>query len=117
MKFFLAMEKKFNLHRGISTFLCNQERFYSLGYQVNPDVGLLGFKNPNSYDSDVYDAYQKSSQSLVSKSWKAFENAENTGSEISYRSIKCRACKSCKDCEQTEATSFKEEVEEDLINN
>ena len=110
---FSAMEKQFNIQRGVSTFLCNQERLYTLGYQVNPDVGLLGFKNP--YSMILMCTMYRNPQSLVSKSWKVFENAESTGSEISYRCIKCRACKSCKDCEQTEAISFKEEVE-DLIN-
>ena len=91
---FSAMERQFHLKKGLSSFLCEQQKLYSFSYKVNLDVDLLGYKDTPNIISEVFDVYDSSfSESLISKYSKRFENAENTGSEITYRCIKCRSCK------------------------
>ena len=42
---FSAMERQFHLHKSLSSFLCEQQKLYFLSYKVNPDIGLLGYKD------------------------------------------------------------------------
>ena len=79
------------------------------GYQVNPDLSLLGYVD--SMNCEV----SKPGDTFVTRKEKIFSETENVGSEITYRCMRCRACKSCKQCEYTEAVSIREEVEDVLI--
>ena len=92
---------------------------YRNGYQVNPDISLLGFKESNQ----MYDIYNNdpenctnSSNIYIIKTQKQLNHVEEAGSEIMYLCINCCACKTCKDHGQIEMTSIKEEVEQDMIN-
>ena len=132
---FDMMEKEFYQQGShLSTFLSNQIRMYTSGYLVNPDVGMLGYKDPESLESlDVYEnqptvnlpsLHDPSSSTFgngssfpsVVKQFQLFEAVENVGSEISFRCIDCRDCPKCKEGEHTESISLKEEIEDDLIN-
>ena len=98
-------------------FFSNQYKLYRTGYQVNPDISLLGFKaNQFADDEDSSTNQNLNTEVFMSKYQETFNQAENAGSEISYRCVNCRSCKKCKNHEQLEAVSIKEEVEQDLIN-
>ena len=91
---FTAIEKHFRIHNNHhqSTFFSNQFKLYIHGYQVNPDLSVIGNKGCNfnindKSDGDVY----------VSQRIKLFNASEGTGSDISYRCVKCRTCSTCKD--------------------
>ena len=111
---FTAIERKFYQHNShLTTFFSEQLLLYRYGYQINPDVSLLGDKpsmlqvtSDDTWQTDVY----------VSKRIKMFNDVEETGSEITYRCIKCRSCKTCKDHKQSEGVSIREEIEQDIIN-
>ena len=100
-------------HRTMA-FLTSQRQMYNDGFQVNPDVSVLGYKNdfndvppdPAIHGIDVYHAQG---------SIKRFEEAENAGSVINYRCPDCRGCKNCKKSEQTEEVSIKNEVGQHII--
>ena len=111
---FTAIESQFYLDSNhMLTFLCNQEKLFRIGYQVNPDISLLGVKNINNVN------YQDDGQVLntyyISKRFKQFDEVENTGSEISYRCRKCRNCKDCKNNDSNEIISIREQVEDDMM--
>ena len=112
---FTAIEKQFKLQcNHQSTFLSNQLSIYKEGFQINPDVSLLGYKMD---DTDMYDTTDVTDQnSYLSRKIKFFNIAEDTGSEILYRCVQCRNCQKCKNHESTEAISIQEEIEQDLIN-
>ena len=92
---------------------------YRNGYQVNPDISLLGFKESNQmyniYNNDPENCTNSSDIHII-KTQKQFNQVEKAGSEITYQCINCRACKACKDHDQIEITSIKEEIEKDMIN-
>ena len=119
-------------------FMSAQLQMYLCGYQVNPDVRLLGFRSTYSdefncdtqgpceedgrcnQDGEVYriqcqdckevcNVYKHSIQSQI----KRFHDSQDAGTEIQYRCVKCRACQECKNCE--EDLSAKEEVEQAVI--
>ena len=54
---------------------------------------------------------------LLSAKVKFFNEVEGAGSSIEYRCISCRGCGDCRKGDYTEKISFKEEREQDLINN
>ena len=85
-------------------FFTNQLRSYHLGYQVNPDIRLLGY-NSNYVNSDSY-----------VKRETIFNMAEDAGSDISFRCVKCRSCSDCKNHDISQTSSIREEVEQHLIN-
>ena len=92
---------------------------YRNGYQVNPDISLLGFKESNQ----IYDIYNNdpenctnSSDIYIIKTQKQFNQIEESGSEIMYQCIKCKTCKTWKDHDQIEMPRIKEEVEQDMMN-
>ena len=101
------------------TFFSDQYNLYRNGYQVNPDISMLGYTEFKQ-QYDVYNCHdikdENSKEAFVVKSQRLFNQAEEAGSEIMYRCINCRSCKTCKDHDQIELTSIKEEVEQDLIN-
>ena len=95
-----------------------------MGYQVNPDLSMIGFKD-SSHQHDTYleDEDQQNSESFdtcstafVIRRLKFFHKVEEAGSEISYRCVNCRSCKACKTHDHDEVMSIKEEVEQDIIN-
>ncbi len=121
-------------------FISAQLQMFMCGYQVNPDVRLLGFRSTYSdefncdhqvlceevdfsdQDGEVYriqcqdckevcNVYKHSIQSKL----KRFHDSQDAGTEIQYRCVKCRACQECKNCEEN--LSAKEEVEEAVIEN
>ena len=128
------------LHNAATTsFLTTQIQLYRCGYQVNPDVGLLGFKEfdtcfnvDESAEDETEAAIDRfnnvetagikvnarcpSCKTTYYAPMKNFNDVESAGSEINYRCVRCRACKECKNHERNEMLSIKEEVEDDLIN-
>ena len=115
---FTAIEKQFYLQSNHQmTFLCNQEKLYRSGYQINPDVSLLGFKIDEDEGRILSENDTNKYLGHPSKEITKFEEAERCGSEITYRCIRCGSCKTCKECDITEAVSIKEEIEENLISN
>ena len=92
---------------------------YRNGYQVNPDISLLGFEESNQMidiSNNDPENCTNSSDIYIIKTQKQFNQAEEAGSEIMYPCINCRACKTCKDHDQIEMTSIKEEVKQNMIN-
>ena len=92
---------------------------YRNGYQVNPDISLLGFKESNQ----MYDIYNNdpetctnSSDICIIKTQKQFSQIEESSSEIMYRCMKCLACKTCKDHDQIKMPGIKDKVEQDMMN-
>ena len=92
---------------------------YRNGYQVNPDISLLGFNESNQmhdiYNNDPENC-TNSSDIYIIKTQKQFNQVEEAGSEITYPFINCRTCKTCKDHDQIQMTSIKEEIYQDMIN-
>jgi len=88
------------------TFFSNQLQSFQAGYQVNPDIRLLGY---NSNHVNVASFVKRET---------IFNMAEEAGSDISYRCIKCRSCSNCKNQESriTQSSSIHEEVKQHLIN-
>ena len=99
------------------SFLESQRKLFQLGYHVNPDVPLLGFKDDygnattdeEEVDGEVIRVYH------APRSLKKFQEVELAGSEITYKCPDCRVCKKCKYHEHIEATSIKEEVEQNDV--
>ena len=83
--------------------------YHILRRNQQPDVPLLGFKEPSSLQPS-----EMSSEAFISNSMKVFEEVEATGSEISYRCPRCRSCHECKHA-PNDIISVKEEVEQSLI--
>jgi len=111
---FTAIENHFQLINNHNlTFFSNQYKLYQCGYQINPDVSLLGYKEINDDDlqNDEFD-----STIHTSKHIRKFQQVEETGTVINFRCIKCRNCKECKEHDRNEIISIKEEVEQDIIN-
>ena len=97
------------------SFFAAQRRLFQFGYQVNPDVSLLGYRDENRED-DLHENDEIISNNYsVSRSLKRFYGAEFAGSEIDYRCTRCRSCRDCKNHDHIAALSIKEEVEQDLI--
>ena len=113
---FTAIEKQFQLtsnHQ--SNFFSNQLTLYRHGYQINPDISMLGYKMCMfDVNNDVHEVMDR--DVYIPKWIKTFNEAEEAGSEISYRCTKCINCQDCKDHDQIEAISIREEVEQDIIN-
>ena len=82
-----------------SSFVSNQLKIFKDGFQVNPDVGILDFKNNNALhdvclDTDIT-SNDNQKEVLVTRQLKLFEKEEEeVGSSITYRCINCRDCKS-----------------------
>ena len=113
---FSAIDNHFQMNQDhMNTFLCNQREMYRYGYQINPDISLLGLKEPDGAADGSVDFNHFSGSNYAPRCEKIFNMVENCGSEISYRCINCRNCKTCKDHDQIENISIREEVEEDLI--
>ena len=91
-------------HGLCKTFFTNQLKIFQSGFQVNPDLTLLGYKNA----SKINKVYLKRETE--------FRMAEEVGSEVSYRCIKCRSCSDCKDHDTSRSISIREEVEQQIIN-
>ena len=89
-------------------FISNQMKLFKDGFQVNPDISLLGFKNGVT-DVSLQSTYH------VSKLEQSFKESESAGTDLSYRCIKCRSCKNCVENCTNESLSIQEEVEQDLI--
>ena len=113
---FDMIAQQVHFQQGITTFLSEQLKLFSYGYAVNPDLGLLGYKDtvvPRAYD--VYICGY--SDSAAKRSEKAFESVEGVGSTITYRCPQHRFCKDCREGDQREELSLKEEMEDSLLNN
>ena len=95
-----------------SNFISSRLQNFSNGYQVNPDVQLLGYKSTYSDEISIEDddisLYKTSTPGWV----KRHKEAQDVGSEIDYRCVDCRECQKCKNCE--ELMSIKEEVEQEM---
>ena len=98
----------------MTSFFSNQLSLFKNGYDLNPDVSLIGYKE-SSFDIDD-DEITSDASSFVSKQVKTFNIMETTGSEITYRCPNCRSCQKCRSHEGVEAISIREEIEQDIIN-
>ena len=108
------------------SYLSEQFKIYQTGYQVDPDVHLLGMKYFKDFKNDIvanaqlegeYSTQNDNHLSLLSiHEQKCFDEVENAASQILYRCIDCRNCQKCKNSERIESISIKEEIEQDLIN-
>ena len=99
------------------TFLESQRKLYLSGYQVNPDVSLLGYKDEICIAEEMSDMPGMNCKCYhAPRAYRRFEAAEMAGSQITFRCPDCRICCNCKNHEHIEAVSIKEEVEQDLIN-
>ncbi|XP_066931129.1 uncharacterized protein [Clytia hemisphaerica] len=94
-------------------FISNQLALFRNGYQVNPDVRMLGYSatigdvtSNNTLDEDDDVDVQK----LIT-----FNEAERAGSEWSFRCVNCRGCETCRN-QPNEIMSIKEETEQQIIN-
>ena len=94
-------------HFDVKSFFSHQYKLYQSGYQVDPDVSILGLKS-SSFQIEEFTSY--------STQLSSFNMAEEAGSEISFRCIQCRSCNDCKHHDNIQAISIKEEIEQDLIN-
>ena len=109
---FTQIENHFHVNgNNTSTFLCDQLTLYHQGYQVNPDISVLGFK---TNDIDLH-FNSKISNVHLSQHIKLHEECEAAGANISYRCVKCRSCIECKHHDTLEEISIKEEVEQNII--
>ena len=106
-----------------SNFFTNQYQLYRNGYQINPDVSILGFKNKvnTDIDDETNKKFEENDETIDSNVFavrceKLFRQVEEAGSVINYRCLKCRSCSVCKNHDQIEEISIREEVEQDVIN-
>ena len=104
----------YNQHAALRVFLTNQLKLCHLPYYVNPDITLLGYKDPRAIGGNFYLAGD-SFYAHVSREAERFECVELSGTQILFRCISCRGCKACRYGDRTEAISLREEIEDDLI--
>ena len=91
------------------TFLENQRKLYLSGYQVNPDVSLLGYKDEICTLEEMIDIPATKHKCYhAPRVYKKFEAGEMAGSQITFRCPDCRICCNCKNHEHIEAVSIKE---------
>ncbi len=117
---------------GAHNFINQQYQIFMLGYQVDIDIKLLGFKDEiyeADYNNCIADQAEEDDSApinnehcvhcihAIQSQMKRFHEVEDAGSEIQYRCLTCRNCKECKNHDSNEATSIKEDVEEQLIKN
>ena len=107
---FTQIESQYDL--AATSFLSQQLQLFRLGFQVNPDVSLLGYRDDGYLCEPCSD---EEPREVFYTKQALFEDVENAGSQISYRCVKCRTCRDCKNHERTEALSIREEVEQDVI--
>ncbi len=110
---FTQIENQYDM--AATAFMSQQLQLFRLGYQVNPEVSMLGYKSETYLCNSCSGASDDETRQLYFAKQSLFEDAENAGSQITYRCVKCRTCKDCKNHERTEAVSIREEVEQDVI--
>lgn len=122
-KVFTEIQSSYQNSQQFHSFLSTQYEQYKNGYQINPDVAMLGVKCDDYYNdllstladqSTVITEFNRTS--LVNRNHSIFKDVENAASEINYRCINCRNCRDCKHNEMIESVSVKEEMEQELIN-
>ena len=102
-----------------SNFFTNQYQLYRNGYQINPDVSILGFKQRVTTDLEVDKKVEENDDTIDSNAFavrceKLFKQVEEAGSVVNYQCLKCRNCSICKNYDQIEEISIREEVEQDV---
>ena len=95
-----------------SHFASNQLRLYRNGYDVNPDIRLLGYL---SHVGDVFNSKSNHCGDAHESAVNTFNEAERAGSEQTFRCVSCRGCTKCKNL-TNEIMSIKEETEQQMIN-
>ena len=100
-------------YHGAMSFLASQREIYNNGFQINPDIKLLSYKN--EYDDIPDVSIREKDACYAQRTLKRFEEGENAGSEINYRCPNCRGCKTCKNGELTEEVSIKNEAGQHMI--
>ena len=130
-----AIDRQF--YGEVNNFMSQQFHLFRMGYQVDLDIKMLGYKQEICDYGDHYDysdsedpAEEPGNPELicyccaetpthqihaVQMRMRRFNEAEEAGSQIEFRCVKCRLCKDCKDHDANEATSIREEVEDDII--
>ena len=107
------------------SYLSDQFKLFQIGYQIDPDVHLLGMKYSKDFIHDLFHTQLECesnsenanhSSFLSIRDQKCFDDVENAASQILYRCPDCRNCQKCKNSERIESISIKEEVEQDIIN-
>ncbi len=135
---FTEIEKWYHLNNQGLNFIQTQLNIYYCGYQVNPDVRMLGYRDTYDHEFDCYDERQvqpsdeESEHTLdqesdeesehtsdqifktsVQSKLHRFQAAQFAGSEIQYRCPKCRNCQPCRNC--NEEMTIREEIEQEKI--
>ena len=87
-------------------------------FDISDDAIMFNIKNEmmnlqNEVPS-ITDEFMNS-DAFMSRNQKNFEAVEDAGTDTSYRCVSCRVCKMCKEGCKIESISFKEEVEQDII--
>ena len=86
-------------HVNVSAFLTQQRKLYSFGYQINPDVSILGFKTKEieSFEDkefnseDLLEGKERNQPSYhTPQGWRNFQKVEEAGTIIDYRCPVCR---------------------------
>ena len=90
-------------------FVSSQLRLYQNGYDIDPDIRLLGYL---SHVGDVF--HSKSLDDAHESAINTFNEAERAGSEQTFRCVSCRGCTKCKN-QPNEIMSIKEEIEQQII--
>ena len=106
---FNDIDKHHQFNHSLTHFVQDQHQLFQMGYQVNPDISLLGFHHERDFDTQQkYDHLNSISNpsiesiSTVSSPDNTFHQVEYAGSEIKFRCAKCRSCNTCKKHEKEE---------------
>ena len=94
-------------------FISNQLNLFRNGYQVNPDVRMLGYLS-NTGDV-INDCINTHDEDASHEKLHTFNEVERAGSEWSFRCVNCRGCEMCNN-QPNEIMSIKEETEQHIIN-
>ena len=106
----------FNINKSqlSSNFISNRLQVFNQGFDVDPDMRMLGYvhhvgdvrdvNSPCDYDDE---------DSIIQKKFDIFNKVEGAGSKIScYRCVYCRGCNTFKN-HSHEIISIKEETEQE----
>ena len=94
-------------------FISNQLDLFRNGYQVNPDIRMLGY--PSNIGDITNGSPNIQVQDALLDKFHIFKETERAGSEWLFRCVNCRGCETCNN-QTNEIMSIKEETEQQIIN-
>ena len=114
---------------GMAVYLNDQIRLVGLGYQVNPNLQLLGYEGNKDMIQDQFSEsiLNTEEKPLSNEAWatahtsrqirlsKVLDMVENAGTEVLYRCINCRNCNECRNSGKIEYISTQEELYQHFI--